>query len=203
MDFTRSNPRPHQAPVTQPAPAREPGQKTAGILKGWTRYLFIALLFSGTLLAILLILSVFMSKSTREAKFVNTSKYQAVFTNGAQGVYVGKITTLNQSFVRLQDVFIIAPPQTGEASTAQDAQTSASTYTLTKLECTLAGPYDEIIINRAQVLSWENLKEDGKVAKAVADFKKQNPEGPKCDEEPAATTKNEATPAATTPAKKP
>jgi hypothetical protein len=38
-----------------------------------------------------------------------------------------------------------------------------------------------MVINQEQVIFWENLKTDGQVAKAVADYQKQNPNGQKCE----------------------
>jgi hypothetical protein len=37
-----------------------------------------------------------------------------------------------------------------------------------------------MLINREQVTFWENLKSDGQVAKAVAEWVKQNPNGQQC-----------------------
>jgi hypothetical protein len=66
-----------------------------------------------------------------------------------------------------------------------------------------------MLINREQVTFWENLGDNGQVAKAVTTFEKQNPNGQKCADQsssssstsgtttqPAGTT---TTPAATTP----
>jgi hypothetical protein len=39
-----------------------------------------------------------------------------------------------------------------------------------------------MIINREQVSFWENLKDDGKVAKAIDQWVSQNPNGQKCDD---------------------
>jgi hypothetical protein len=49
-----------------------------------------------------------------------------------------------------------------------------------KLGCELHAPFDQMVINRDQVTFWENLQDDGQVAKAVATFKKENPNGQKC-----------------------
>jgi hypothetical protein len=51
---------------------------------------------------------------------------------------------------------------------------------LVKLGCELHGPQDQMVINQDQVIFWENLKSDGQVAKAVATFQKNNPDGQNC-----------------------
>lgn len=66
----------------------------------------------------------------------------------------------------------------------QPNQSSNSTndISLVKLGCELHGPQDNMVINREQVIFWENLKPDGQVAKAVENYKKQNPGEQKCDQ---------------------
>ncbi|MBC7707914.1 hypothetical protein H7Y63_01690 [Polaromonas sp.] len=49
-----------------------------------------------------------------------------------------------------------------------------------------------MVINRSQVTFWENLQDNGQVAKAVKTFKTQNPGGQKCTDSAtnASTTNN-------------
>jgi len=68
----------------------------------------------------------------------------------------------------------VQPNQSTNSATSNDVS-------LVKLGCELHGPEDEMLINRDQVIFWENLKADGQVAKAVAEYQKQNPNGQKCD----------------------
>lgn len=115
-----------------------------------------------------------------EASFVDDSKYQAVFLNGGQ-VYFGKIQDLNNKFLTMDSIYYLrvneqVQPEQGEQSQAQQD------ISLAKLGCELHGPQDEMIINREQVTFWENLKDDGQVAKAIAEFVRQNPDGQKCAE---------------------
>ena len=55
----------------------------------------------------------------------------------------------------------VQPSTTSTSSTPQQVQ-------LVKLGNELHGPEDAMYINRQSVLFWENLKNDGKVAKAIA-----------------------------------
>lgn len=115
--------------------------------------------------------------SSSAGKFVDKSKMQAVFLNGGQ-VYFGRINNLNDTFMRVSDIYYLRVNQTvqpnGETAQNQD-------ISLVKLGCELHGPQDSMVINQDQVIFWENLKDDGQVAKAVKTYKEQNPQGQKCD----------------------
>lgn len=167
--------------------------------------LFIVLLGSALLLAAVSLYVALSSTLTSEAKRVRTDKYQAVFLNGgatsgavAYTTYFGHIKSMNDNYVVLRDVYYL--------TTEQTTDNKAASPQLTKLGCQqLHSPYDEMVINRNQVAFWENLKDDGKVSKAIEQYVKQNPKGPNCD---AQTTQSGAstqdstsadTPATTTP----
>jgi len=139
-----------------------------------------------------------------EKKYVDNSKFQAVFLNGGQ-VYFGKVQTLNEKFITMNNIYYlrvnqqVQPNQSTTSAANQDVS-------LAKLGCELHGPTDTMVINREQVLFWENLKADGQVAKAITAYVKANPQGQTCEtaaaagsETPAASTPAATTPAATTP----
>jgi len=186
MDFNRSGHlRPTAAPVATAAAAPQKATSTQAPQKdNWKqsslyRFSFIALLVSATILFVALIFYiVFGPPINREAGYVDTDKYQAVFvnvngTNGGQ-VYFGKITSLTPQHIRLVNVFYI------QNQSAGDAKDATSAYNLVKLGCELHGPTDEMIINRSEVFFWENLKNDGQVAQKAAEYYKQNQNGQKC-----------------------
>jgi len=116
--------------------------------------------------------------SSDETALVNKSLYQSVFLTNGQ-VYFGKLTTVNEDFYRLTDIFYLqvqqqvqptgtdsaAPPTTLAPSATSQGQTQ-----LVKLGEELHGPEDSMQINRSQVQFWENLKADGSVAKAIASY---------------------------------
>jgi hypothetical protein len=115
---------------------------------------------------------------TGEDKYVDTAKYQAVFLNNGQ-VYFGRIASLNTKYVDLVGVYYL----TQNTTTAGGQQQASGDYTLVKLGCQqIHNPDDRMLINRDQVTFWENLNKDGKVAKSIEEFKKQNPKGPNCSE---------------------
>jgi hypothetical protein len=115
-----------------------------------------------------------------EANKIDKSKYQAVFLNGgatsgavAYTTYFGHISSLNDKYVVLKDVYYLTTDQTSTTGQANPQ--------LTKLGCQqLHSPYDEMVINRSQVAFWENLQDNGKVVQAIKTFQQQNPNGPNC-----------------------
>ncbi len=119
-----------------------------------------------------------------EASYVDSNKLQAVFLQTGQ-VYFGKIdknTMSSKSFV-LSKIYYL---QTSNGSTTAATSTSNTNVSLVKLGCELHAPYDQMVINRDQVTFWENLQDNGQVAKAVATFEKDNPNGQKCADQSSA-----------------
>jgi hypothetical protein len=113
----------------------------------------------------------------KENGYVEKDKFQAVFLNGGQ-VYFGRIKALNSKYLRMQDIYYLQVNQQVQPDTANKA--TGNDVSLVKLGCELHGPTDEMVINRDQIMFWENLKTDGQVAKAVEEYVKQNPDGQKC-----------------------
>ncbi|MDB5186045.1 MAG: hypothetical protein JWL85_568 [Candidatus Saccharibacteria bacterium] len=145
----------------------------------WLRWASVALLFSGTILVVALLISIATNGANAEAKNVDKSKLQAVFLNGGQ-VYFGRIKNLNSDHMKVSDIYYLRVNQQVQPN-QQTTQAANNDISLVKLGCELHGPQDSMVINREQVIFWENLKDDGQVAKAVAEYVKQNPNGQKCD----------------------
>jgi hypothetical protein len=120
-----------------------------------------------------------------ESTYVDDKKLQAIFLQTGQ-VYFGNVTKMNSKYFVLSNIYYL---QTSNAanSTADANSTAANTnVSLVKLGCELHAPVDEMVINRDQVTFWENLNDSGQVAKAVATFQKENPNGQKCEDPSAA-----------------
>lgn len=184
MDFTNRAARPaqaaNQAPVSGGAPAHHNGSgstKNKGSHKNFASIATLVLVFSvAFVVAGLTWLSVFY-KGPNEARFLDSNKYQAVFLNGGQ-VYFGKISSLNNSFVRVNDIYYLRVNQQVQPKQGEQPQQDIS---LVKLGCELHGPQDQMVVNREQVVFWENLKDDGQVAKAIKQYKDANPGEQKCE----------------------
>jgi hypothetical protein len=191
MDFSNRGSRP-TAPSPQPAgqPAsvnsHHSGKKSGK--NNFVKYGLVTLLFSATILGILLIVAIAIKTTSRENQYVDETKYQAVFLNGGQ-VYFGKVKNLNNDYVRMRDIYYLQVNQQVQPNAAASTA-AANDVSLVKLGCELHGPQDEMVINREQIVFWENLKTDGQVAKAVAEYQKNNPDGQNCTTQTNATGTN-------------
>ncbi|HVX58279.1 MAG TPA: hypothetical protein VG964_00910 [Candidatus Saccharimonadales bacterium] len=162
--------------------------------------LFILTLGCALILAVVILWAIFAGNvGYNEGNQVDKSKYQAVFLNGgatsgsvAYTTYFGHVTTLNDKYMVLKDVYYLTTDNTSTSSSANPQ--------LTKLGCQqLHSPYDEMVINRNQVAFWENLQSTGKVVQAIQQFQKQNPNGPNCNQASNSTGSNSSTQNSTTP----
>lgn len=100
---------------------------------------------------------------------VKAKQFQALFLTNGQ-VYFGKISQVDKSYVKVTDIYYLQVQQTVQPKDAAAAANNQQ-VSLAKLGGELHGPEDIMYVSRQQVLFWENLKTDGKVAKAIADYK--------------------------------
>ena len=154
-------------------------KKVMGHEPKWLRITFVVLLFSLTILAISIAILLYVGKN-RETHYVEQEKAQAVFLTNGQ-VYFGKIVAITDGYIDLRSIYYLNTQQQPETQKDQDAN-SQTNFSLVKLGCELHGPMDQMIINREQVSFWENLKSDGKVAKAIDQWVAQNPDGQTCSD---------------------
>lgn len=180
MDFLHRNAN-NQPQTARPAGAQAgvPGSPVSDNTKSrfgghdpqWLRIIFVVLLFSATVIALAIATLLYFGKD-KEAQYVNEDKYQAVFLTNGQ-VYFAKLGAVNSDYLDLQDIYYLNSQQT-------ENNQQPKNFSLVKLGCELHGPADQMIVNRDQVSFWENLKSDGKVSKAIEQFKSQNPNGQTC-----------------------
>jgi hypothetical protein len=112
-----------------------------------------------------------------QSAYIEHDKYQAVFLTNNQ-VYFGKVQLLADRSVRMTDVYYLQSQTAAQAENEKMADPSQSggtkaTPQLIKLGSELHGPEDAIMFSKEQVLFWENLKSDSKVAKAIDVYKKK------------------------------
>jgi hypothetical protein len=109
----------------------------------------------------------------------DTSKtYQAVFLSNGQ-VYFGHISNIMSKNITLTDIFYLqVTPAQGSQQSTQANTNQSQQLQLVKLGSELHGPEDKMNINRDHVLFYENLKKDGKVVKAIEEYK-ANPDSSK------------------------
>jgi hypothetical protein len=147
----------------------------------WLRVVWVVLLFSGTILVAALAALMYFG-GPNESNYIDKSKQQAVFLTNGQ-VYFGKIKSVNEKFLDLRNIYYLnvnQQVQPNQSTTNQQNQQAQNNVSLVKLGCELHGPLDRMIINRDQITFWENLKDDGQVTKAIAEWVKQNPNGQTC-----------------------
>lgn len=201
MDLNNRSFRPNQQPnpsqnestnpSSQPSANPHSPKKSSKLSKlkpgGVLSVTYVFLLFSVTVVLVGVLLTlVFFKNTSKEERFVDTTKYQSIFLNNGQ-VYFGHINELNRDYLSLSDIYYLRVNQ----QVQPDQQASQNDVSLVKLGCELHGPQDNMVVNRDQVTFWENLKDDGQVAKAVAEYQKANPNGQNCEQQaqnaPAAT----------------
>lgn len=108
-----------------------------------------------------------LSAATADSS-VKSKQYQAVFLTNGQ-VYFGKVSHTDSSYVKLTDIYYLQVQQQVQPKDQNSSQQPQ--VSLAKLGGELHGPEDVMYISRQQVLFWENLKDDGKVVKAIKDYK--------------------------------
>jgi hypothetical protein len=187
MDF-RNN-RPTVQPAS-PAPenlgdTRPPAPKGPKRRRDGTKFVkafYISFLIAIAILLLAMVLSIAFAKNNdyQEKKYVNNDQLQAVFLNGGQ-VYFGHISDLNSKYLTLNNIYYLRVNQQVQPE-QQNAEAGANDISLVKLGCELHGPEDIMVVNREQVIFWENLKTDGQVTKAVEAYVKANPDGQKCQD---------------------
>jgi hypothetical protein len=195
MDFSNRN---VQSQDLTPGASANPGANLSANLskskannrrdKGkWTRVGVVVLAVAVAVIIIgVICIAVGSNNQKSEDSYVDTTKLQAVFLNTGQ-VYFGNIKVLNNKYYVLTNIYYL---QTSGSSSTASASTSASNVSLVKLGCELHQPYDQMVINTQQVTFWENLQSDGQVAKAVATFQKDNPNGQKCADQSSSSSAN-------------
>lgn len=195
MEWMNKGDRP--APATQPAASYSSGKKGSNVKfsKG-IGFATVILLFSATVVLVGVLLYSVLSSNSSQSSYVDNSELQAVFLNGGQ-VYFGNIKNLNSQYMRLVNIYYLRVNQTVQPNGS--TTTNDQNVSLVKLGCELHGPTDQMLIENAQVVFWENLKPTGQVAKAVEAFEKANPNGQSCStSNSTATTGATTTPATTT-----
>lgn len=146
-----------------PAMPRREGNKSGVLSK-----LLALLLIAVSLVALLWFANKAYGALTADSA-VKSKQFQAVFLTNGQ-VYFGKVSRVDNSYVKITDIYYLQVQQTVQPKDAAAAANNQQ-VSLAKLGGELHGPEDIMYVSRQQVLFWENLKTDGKVAKAIADYK--------------------------------
>lgn len=196
MEWMNKSDRGGQAPHTQPT-QHAPGQPVRPIAPKGSKLpgkqIVVAALIAVLLVAFAGIGA--MALKGGEKRLVKADEMQAVFLNGGQ-VYFGDIDDINQKSLELSNIYYLRVNQ--QVQPNQTSAQAGNDISLVKLGCELHGPQDKMVINREQVIFWENLKKDGQVAQAVEKYKADNPQGQSCSQQ-ASTGTTDTTQTQTTP----
>jgi hypothetical protein len=185
MDFT---PNRSTQPQTVGASPNQNNKKKRDRNK-WARVGTVLLGGAIVILLIALVTLISFGGGKSEDKYVDSSKLQAVFLNTGQ-VYFGNIKTLNKNYFVLTNIYYLQAANSNNSGANASTANTNNNITLVKLGCELHEPYDQMIINSDQVTFWENLQDNGQVAKAVSTFKQQNPSGQKCADQSSSSSSN-------------
>jgi hypothetical protein len=103
---------------------------------------------------------------------IDGNKYQAVFFTNGQ-VYFGKLKPFNNDYMQLTDIYYLQTQTADEADSKNPQKTSTdqNDVQLIKLGDEIHGPEDQMILSKDQVLFYENLKPDSKVAQSIEKYK--------------------------------
>lgn len=108
----------------------------------------------------------------------NDTSWQAVFLSNGQ-VYFGRTTSQNNKTVVLKEIYYLQVNQSQSPIQPQDqTQPQQNPISLVKLGNELHGPYDEMFINRDQILFIENMKPTSKVVEAIVNYKNDQAKQP-------------------------
>lgn len=102
---------------------------------------------------------------------IKGDRYQALFLTNGQ-VYFGKLANVDDKYVKLTDIYYLQVQQQVQPDQNKNSNQQPQ-VSLAKLGSELHGPEDTMMVNRDQVLFWENLKNDGKVVEAIKNNQKK------------------------------
>ena len=109
-------------------------------------------------IGILFLTNFFKYDSYNKQDFIDPSVYQDIFLTNDQ-IYFGHLKNINPNYLMLSDVYYVKINEAGAGE-------------LVKLGAIEPhGPQDKMIINRDQILFWENLKPDSQVTKTIQNMK--------------------------------
>lgn len=174
-----------------PAHSQRPKRRLSFGIK-FMRVEMFTVLLGVALLLVAVALYAGLASPGAESKQINAKEYQAVFLTNGQ-VYFGKVTSLNNKYLVLNNVFYI---ENNSSSSTTNTTAQNPNYTLRKLGTTeLHLPEDKMVVNRDTVTFWENLKDSSQVVTKINEYYK-NPSAASTTPSNSAT---QATPSTTTP----
>jgi len=169
--FARQSSQPAQSrPQHTAAPAPAPAKNSKKHKPSFGSKLLVVVLIVAAL-SITAALAVGVWKSFDTTSTIKSDQYQAVFLDNGQ-VYFGRLSDLNSEYVELTDIYYLQVDQQVQPDQSSEPQQQIS---LAKLGNELHGPEDQMFINPDKIVFWENLKTDGQVTTAIAEYQANPP----------------------------
>lgn len=137
-------------------------------VKSWFFLVIILVIISGAIFFLSRVLDSGVSKG------VDDDGWQAVFLTNNQ-VYFGKLLETGERYI-LSNIYYLQvdqPLQLAQDNLSQQIENQPD-IRLIKLGNELHGPKDIMYIERANVLFWENIKEDSQIVETIKNYEKQN-----------------------------
>lgn len=190
MDTMRRTPQPPErrpAPSQEPEPATNPTPEPTRYesSKGSSRRSSkgstpmkkrILLAVAAVAAVVVLIVGGWYAMRAVNPGLIDTSKYQAVFLSNGQ-VYFGKLKIDGEYYV-LKDIFYLQASDAASTSATSESENpqenAGNDVQLIKLGTEIHGPTDQMVIDKSQVLFFENLKDDGSVVKSIKSYSESN-----------------------------
>lgn len=97
---------------------------------------------------------------------VATDRYQAVFLDNGQ-VFFGKLKNTDGSYLRLEKAYYTKKQDLPTDATEEQKAAVANNVSLVKVGDEVYGPENVMMVRSEQILFWQNLSADSKVAKAI------------------------------------
>ena len=153
---------PRQAPARGPVrpserPAATPTQPASPGSKKW--------LWIGVAIGIVLFLAA--GAVVRHTVFSGpkpaSDRYQAVFLDNGQ-VFFGKLKNTTGTYLTLEKAYYTTKTSTSDGD---DKKTDSNNVSISKVGNEVYGPDETVQVRAEQVLFWQNLKEDSKVAEVI------------------------------------
>ncbi|MGH7238732.1 MAG: hypothetical protein ACREHG_01570 [Candidatus Saccharimonadales bacterium] len=163
--------------------------KSGGIKhkQAWAQGVAMFFLLCLVALAVAVLLFIASNNRSHEAKYVNTKDYQAVevaSNNSQPTYYFGNIAVIDDNYLVLNNAY------TSSANT-----TGTNPVSATPLACSSENGSSQLILNRAQVVLWDNLAPSSDAVKAIQLYNQTYPNG-QCSQS-AQSTGNTEQPAST------
>lgn len=133
----------------------------------------LVIIFAVVLISAGIFLSFLVLRNSSTTAHIDSGKYQAVFFTNGQ-VYFGKLSPLSGGYLKLEDIYYLQTKTDDASSNPQETATeTANDVELIKLGNEIHGPEDEMIVNKDQVLFFENLKQDSRVSQSIKTYQTQ------------------------------